>query len=121
MTVDVSNLLTLTGTVELRAPGGTEDEFGDAVDETSSASFACWLHQGSGGAAAGREENTVGGDVQSETWTVYLEPSAAGVVDGSAAITVNGTTFEFDGPPHPWTDPLTGEIAYVEATVRKVT
>lgn len=113
--MDPTHLLSLTGTVELRDPSGTPDVFGDDVPDETTKTFACWLHQ------TARAENTTAGDVQSQTWTLYLESAAAGVVDGSSAITINGTAYEFDGPPWPALNPRDQQVVYVEATVRRVT
>lgn len=110
---DVSEYLTQTGTVELRNPGPATDVFGDNVAVPTSASFACWLYQ------TARAENTDGEDTQEETWTLILEPAAAGVVDGSSAITVDDVTYEFTGPPWPAKSPVDG-IVFVEATVKLV-
>jgi hypothetical protein len=110
---DPAEYLTQTGTVALRDPGPDVDDMGDVAPATTPGSFACWLYQ------TVRDENTVGGDTQEETWTLILEPAAAGVVDGSSAITVDAVTYEFTGPPWQARSPVDG-VVFVEATVRLV-
>lgn len=111
---DPVEYLTQTGTVELRDPGPDVDVFGDAVAVETPGSFKCWLFQ------TQRSEVTTGGDVQAQTWTLIAEPAAAGVVDGSSAITVDGIAYEFVGPPWNAATPMDG-VVFVEATVRRVT
>lgn len=110
---DPSEYLTQTGAVALRDPGPDKDVFGDNVPAETTVSFACWLFQ------TVRAENTVGGDVQAQTWTLILAPAAAGVVDGSSAITVDDIAYEFTGPPWPAKSPVDG-IVFLEATVSRV-
>lgn len=110
---DPVEYLTQTGTVALRDPGPDKDDFGDAVDVESAASFKCWLFQ------TQRSEDTTGGDLQAQTWTLIAEPAAAGVVDGSSAITVDDVEYEFVGPPWNAATPMDG-VVFVEATVRRV-
>lgn len=110
--MNVAHLLTSTATVTVVADTGSPDAFGDPTPTTSTQTFACWLSQ------TQRSEATANADVQHETWVLYLEVAAAGV-EGFDRVTVDGITYELDGPPWPARNPRTRLVTHVECTLRR--
>lgn len=111
-----TRLLRLVGTVTPSDPGETVDTFGDPVVEDGDPIIVrCWLEQ------TVRVEDTANRDQQAETYTLYLEAAAASTVDGSSRITIDGFTYELDGPPWAATNPRTGRVSHLVATGRRVT
>jgi hypothetical protein len=123
-------LLTLTGTVTQVDRTGPRDIFGDRTEQTTTGpstsgsgsgsgddgtlTFKCWIWQ------TLRDENTVGGNVQAETYKIALEAAAETHIDGGDRITVRGVTYEFDGPPWPAFHPRLRRVTHVEADIRRV-
>jgi hypothetical protein len=116
--VNVARLLTLAAVVtnpEAVGEDTPKDAFGDPTPAPADPlAFRGWYEQ------AQRSEDTAGADQQSEKWRVYLEPAAAGQVDGSASVAFAGVSFELDGPPWPATNPRTTQVTHVEATAKRV-
>jgi hypothetical protein len=92
---------------------GAVDEFGDPTDSTSSATFLGYLYQ------RVRGEDTSGRVIQSEELGLVLVPEARDAINGNSRVTVDGVTYELDGPPWPAFNPRTGEVEHVEATLRR--
>jgi hypothetical protein len=113
--MNVARLLKVDATVTSVSLTGTEDEFGDPTEETSTAIYKAWAWQTS------RSDETVGTDVQSQKWRIALHRSAEGLVDGGDRITYEGTEYEVDGPPWIARNPRTGRVEYIEATMRRST
>lgn len=111
--MNVAHLLNMTGTVMRTVHDGPADMFGDPTETSSTATFRCWIAQRM------RDEDTVGRDLQAQEFDLYLEPAAAGQVEGSDRIAVAGTTYELVGPPWPAVNPRTGETSHVVATIRR--
>lgn len=111
--MNVARLLTSTATVTGVADTGADDLFGDPTESTTTATFACWLHQEQ------RSEETANTDTQRERWTLYLDASAAGLVDGGDRVTVDDVVYEMDGPSWPALNPRTQVVTHVECTVRR--
>lgn len=115
--MNVNRLLNQTCTLTLVTPGaGAADGMGDPTDTTTTATFRCWLSQATSartGAEITRNEN-----VQSQSLDLYLEPAAA-ALDGYDRVTVDGVTYEVDGPPIVERNPRTLVVEYVVASVRR--
>lgn len=116
--MNVARLLTLDAVVTNpeAVDGDTpKDAFGDPVPaQADPVTFKGWYEQ------VQRSEDTAGTDQQSEKWRVFLEPAAAGQVDGSASVAFAGVAFELDGPPWAATNPRTTQVTHVEATAKRV-
>lgn len=116
--MNVARLLTLTAVVTnpvVVDEDTPHDEMGDPVAAPADPlTFKGWYEQ------VLRSEDTANTDQQTEKWRLYLEPAAAGQVDGSATVEIGGGGFEMDGPPWEATNPRTGQVTHVEATMRRV-
>lgn len=111
-----THLMPLTGTVTTHVTDAANvDQMGDPLTVETEHSFKCWWQQDT------REESDQLTDVQRERLRLFLEPAAAGVVDGSAEITIDGIGYVFDGPPWPARNPRTNVVTHVEADVRRST
>lgn len=110
--MNVARLLTSTALVTLVKATGAVDGFGDPTNATTTKSFKCWLSQQQ------RSELTANENTQQETWALYLEPAALDVT-GFDRVTVDGITYEFEGPPWPARNPRTGQLTHLECTVRR--
>lgn len=110
--MNVDHLLTSSATITTVTDTGSADAFGDPTHVTTTTTFACWLSQSQ------RSESTANANTQQETWTLYLEAAAA-TVDGYDRVTVDGVTYELDGPPWPARNPRTRLISHVECTLRR--
>lgn len=115
--MNVARLLTLDAVVtnpEAVGEDTPKDAFGDpAPAPAAPLTFKGWYEQ------VQRNEDTAGTDQQSEKWRVFLEPAAAGQVDGSASVAFAGVSFELDGPPWAATNPRTTQVTHVEATAKR--
>lgn len=104
--------LVMTGTLT-RVTDGDPDAYNVPTEETTTATVRCWLTQANAG------ESTRDANQQSEDVIVYLP--AGTVVTGRDRITINGATFEFQGPPWSAVNPLAGgAVAFVQADARRV-
>lgn len=119
--MNVRSLLRTPATITRTRPGTARDVFGDAVAVTHRLDVRCWLWQ------TVRGEQTANADTQEQTWHVGLAAAdgaplatLAGLITGSDRLTVDGTVYEFDGPPWEARNPRTGRLDYLEATVRRV-
>lgn len=91
------------------------DSFGDPVSaDADPITLKGWYEQ------ILRNEDTVGGDQQAETWRLFLVPEAAGRVSGSAKAAIGDAEFELHGPPWTATHPVSGQVTHVEATMKRV-
>lgn len=111
--MDPTRLLTQTCTITRVAMTGTDDAFGDPTEQTTTATYVCWLHQ------VGRGEQTANANTQTEMWSMYLDPAADGLVDGGDRATIDGVTYELDGPPWAAHNPRTGDITHLEVGLRR--
>jgi hypothetical protein len=111
--VNVARLLTLDAVVtEPGAP--TRDGFGDPVPGAGApTTYKGWYEQSQ------RSEDTTNTDQQAEQWRLFLEPAAA-TVTGSATVEIGEGTFELDGPPWAASNPRTGQVTHIEATMKRV-
>lgn len=66
-----------------------------------------------------RSEAEAGGNVQAETFALYLPPDTT--IDGSDRVSVDGVVYELDGPPWPAFNPRLGRTTHIEATVKRAT
>jgi hypothetical protein len=66
-----------------------------------------------------RDEVDTNADVQRSRWTLFLEPAAAGRVDGSDIAVVSGAAYQFDGPPWEAWNPRLRRVTHLEASVRR--
>lgn len=110
--MNVEHLLTSTARITTVTDTGPPDQFGDPTQATVTRTFRCWLSQSQ------RAEQTVGTDLQLDTWWLYLEAAAAAVT-GYDRATVDGIVFELDGPPWPALNPRTRQVTHVECTVKR--
>jgi hypothetical protein len=104
-------------TVHRVTQDGPPDEMGDPTEETVDTTYAragsVWQVQ--------RRDETGNTDVQYEEWKGALRRDLVDVVAGGDRITVEGETFELEGPPWPARNPRTGRIEFLEVTLRRTT
>lgn len=112
-------LLPLTATVAQVDQTGPPDAFGDPTEVTTIATFRCWIWRGQAESAV--TESTANENVQSDQYRIALEPAAAGEIDGHDRVTVDGLTYEVDGPTWPALNPRTNQITHVEGIIRRTT
>ena len=108
-------LLVSDVTVISTTQAGDPDEMGDPTEETSSTTYAragyAWQ--------TSRDDRTANTDLQVEEWRAVLDRKLAGLVDGTDRLTIEGITFELDGPPWPAKNPRTGRLEFLEVTLRR--
>lgn len=113
--MNVLRLLRQSVTVERTAATGDRDDFGDpavVVDDPVTYRGYLWQTQ--------TDEDTVDQAQVSETFRLALEAAAAGNIDASDRVTVDGRTYEVIGEPHRATNARTAVIEYVDCSVRRV-
>jgi hypothetical protein len=106
-----SHLMTQTATLHHVTETGV-DEYNDATTSETTTESACLLQQ------TARIEQTAGGLVTTESLVLFLPADAE--VDALSKVTVDGQTYELDGPPSKPFNPLAGAVGHIEATVRRV-
>lgn len=110
--MNVARLLTNTATITHVAPADdAPDEYGNPGEATTTTTALCELQQ------TERDEEQTDSNVQSETWNLYLVPTAT--IDGGDRVEVDDVTYEVIGPPWRARHPRTGQITHIEATVRR--
>lgn len=108
----VDHLLVLEGTLT-RTTDGEPDDYNVPTEETTTTAVRCWLTQANAG------ENTRDANLQAEDVVVYLP--AGTEVSGRDRLTVNGATYELQGPPWDAANPLFGgAVAFVQVGARRV-
>lgn len=103
-----ARLMTISCTVTT-VTEGAKDQYGDPTESTATTTTTCWLEQ------IRRDDLTGDTDVQDERWTIYL-PSATSLT-GRDRVTVDSVAYEVKGPPWEATNPRTGAVEYVAATL----
>lgn len=94
------------------------DEYGNPTEDETTVSTLCWHHQGTGRAGTRYSDEETGLAVmESDEETFYWPPGTA--VRSTSAVTVDGVTFEMDGPPWEAKHPRTGQVEYVMGTARR--
>ena len=107
-----ARLMTNTATITHVSPDASNpDEYGNPGETTTTTSALCELQQ------AQRDEEQDDTAVQTETWNLYLVPTAT--IDGGDRVAVDGVTYEVIGPPWRARHPRSGDISHIEAPVRR--
>ena len=108
----VDHLLVLTGTLT-RTTDGEPDDYNVPTEETTTTAVRCWLTQANAG------ESTRDTNQQTEDMVVYLP--AGTEVAGRDRLTIDGATYELQGPPWSASNPLMGgAAAFVQVGARRV-
>lgn len=110
-----TRLMSLTCTVTRVTATGPDDVFGDPTEVTTVRTFKGEIQQRT------TLENTVGADIQDERLDLWLEPAAANLIDGNDRVTIDGRSYEVDGPAWPWRNPRTQVTTHVQCQLRRVT
>jgi hypothetical protein len=114
--VDVLPYLNQPCTITHVAQNGAEDPYGNPTETTTTTELdgapGCWIVQGK------RDDVTLLTNQQSEVFTGYFP--AGTQLDGSDRVTVDGATFEVQGPPWRAFNPLAAAVDFVEATLVRV-
>jgi hypothetical protein len=116
--VDVTRLLSLTGTVVAVTDTGEPDEYGDPTTETTEATVAYWMTR-RGGASNQAEKVGGDGDWQDGEFQLYLPPDTT-ITGRDRFRDCDGVTYEVAGPTFTHRNPRTTTAAYVSATLRRV-
>lgn len=117
--MDPRHLLPLTATVTRVEQTGPPDAFGDPTEVTTTATYQCWIWRGQAESAI--NEQTVNENVQADQYRAVFEADAAGSIDGTDRVTVDGLTYEVVGPTWSALNPRTNQVQHVEALLRRVT
>ncbi len=108
----VDQYLVLDGTLTSTADGAV-DAYNVPTETTTTTAVKCWVMQ------ANATESTRDANQQAEDVVVYLPAGTA--VTGRDRITIDGATFEFQGPPWSAANPLYGgAVSFVQASARRV-
>ena len=107
-----ARLINLDGALVTVSQSGPVDDYNNPTDETVSTAVKCWYEQVQAG------EDTVDTDQQSETHRLFFR--AGTTVTALDRLTVNGLTFEVQGPPWTVVHPRTDQTTHVEARGRQV-
>lgn len=111
--MDPTRLMTQEATITNVTQSATvRDELGDPTVTTTTATVDCWLHQ------VARSEHGDNNNVQDQRWALYVP--AGTVLNGADRVTVEGATYEVDGPPWPAHNPRLRRVTHIEATLRRV-
>lgn len=112
--MDPSRLMTQEATITNVSQSAAKDEYGDPTATTVTATKVdCWLHQ------VARTEHGDNNNVQDQRWALYVPPGT--ILNGSDRVTVEGVTYEVEGPPWPAHNPRLRRVTHIEATLRRVT
>lgn len=106
-------LLNQTGTFTIPTAGAARDDMGDPIATTTTRTFRCLIQQ------ANRDEDTAGTNVQGSRWRLFIDKDAAGIIDGTASVTIAGKTYELDGPPWEAFNPRLRRVTHLEADARR--
>ena len=110
--MDPTPLMTQPATLA-HAADGPPDIYNDPTTTYTPQAVRVWMHQ------TQRDEQTVRGQIESETWAVYLPPTIT--VGPADRLTVDGVTYELVGPPWRAFHPRLRRVTHIEATVRVTT
>lgn len=105
------HLLTETATITARSPSGARDSYGNVTLTAISRTADCYHEQNTA------DENTVGGDIREETWTLYVPTGDP--LTSTDSVSVNGQSFEVIGQPWQTWNPRTSANGHVRATLRR--
>lgn len=123
--MDLSRVLRETILVEHVTQSGPPDAMGDPTEESTWSSYRGWVWQTS------TTERTANGQIETESWQLALERSAAGQIDAGDRIVAGGTLaaglpvagvgelFDVAGPPWPVLHPRTLLTEYVIAKLER--
>lgn len=107
-----ARLMTNTATITHVSPDADNpDEYNNPGEATTTTTALCELQQKE------RDEAQTDSGVQSETWNLYLVPTAT--IGGGDRVEVDDVTYEVIGPPWRARHPRSGDITHIEATVRR--
>ncbi len=107
-----ARLMTNTAMItHVEADPDNPDGYGNPGEATTTTTALCELQQ------TERDERQNDSGVQSETWNLYLVPTAT--IDGGDRVEVDDVTYEVIGPPWRARHPRSGDITHIEATVRR--
>lgn len=107
------HLMIYTGTLTRVAQTGTEDRYGDPTEETETETVKCWLYQTDQSEATAESNSQLAG---ADLWLpAGTDPT------GLDRITVDGTIWQFIGPPVKAMNPRTGVVSHIETKVRTAT
>lgn len=90
---------------------GAADEYGNPTDVATSTVVLGEVQQSE------RSDRTDDQHTQDDTWRLFL--AADTPLTGWDRVTVDGATFEVEGPPWRAVNPRTGRSSHVEATLRR--
>ena len=115
--MDVSRLLNLTGTLVAVADGDV-DEYGDPTEVTTETTVRYWVDRSDAPRRQLRE--TVGVENwQTAVLDLYL-PAGTPVTGVDRFRDCNGVVFEVLGPPHAHMHPVSGDVVYIGAQIKRV-
>jgi hypothetical protein len=109
--VDPTRLMTMPCTITPMGVTSRDAANDDVITAGTPVSTVCYLHQ------TARNETASGATVD-ETFALYLPPATA--IEADDRITVDGNTYEVDGPPWRAFNPRSQAHTHLEATVRRV-
>lgn len=110
----IDKLLVLPCTIKRVVVADESDAYGEQAETVTEVSSYCWIDQhhsreGKAGMPPDQQE------VQQDIWLgFFLADVALTALD---RVTVQGTTYEVSGVPWAITDPFTGDVHHVEATL----
>lgn len=106
-------MMTQTVTITPRDTEASPDEYNDdTYTDGTPVETVGWMHQ------TQRSESTAAGQVDEQTWALYLPPDT--IVKSLDKVAVDGDDFEVIGPPWPANNPRLHRVTHIEATLRRV-
>lgn len=107
-----ARLITLDGTLTTVTQDGAVDDYNVPTEQTTTSAVTCWYEQ------TQTSEDTVDAAQVAETHRLFFR--AGTTVSALDRLTVNGMTFEVQGPPWVAVNPRTGAATHVEARGKQV-
>lgn len=117
--MDPTRLMTQAATITPRVPADETDEYNDEViEEGSTIRLSGAVGDGVLVQQASRTEVVGGANVTVETLMLFLPLGVR--FTAADEITIDGVSYEADGPPAPQWNPRLKRYTHVEATVKRV-
>ncbi len=110
--MSLSALLTKPATITRVTAGAGRDAYNNPTTSTATSSTVCYFEQKLA------SEDTVARTTEDEEW-IFVFPEGT-ALDATDRITVDGATYEVDGPPWPVWNPRLGVGSQVECRARRV-
>lgn len=102
--------MTQTATISHTSATGAVDAYGNPTDVITTSTAACFVSYLPG-------SEVEGDTIQVQTPVLFLPPDID--IDGGDAVTVDGVTYQIDGPPAQHYNPRLRRVTHIQANLRQ--